>query len=477
MMNVPDSCKVYTPARLAAAMINAISSPNYRKWLEPSFGEGVFLLELQKAGISRNDVVALEIETRPGPADKLARAVRGVNSLRWLPQSADKFDAIVGNPPYVALSAVSSDVRKSALALTLPGVTSSLSRNANLWIAFTYACISSLERHGSLSLVLPAAFEYADYAAALREHLPKLFGKVKVIRAKRSLFPDVQEGCVVLVAKDYGAKNVSFARVLCDGLEDVCRELVSGELLGNVQSETIESVQDGEIFGSLAAIRLGGVSGDSDYFVFNDAKRLKLGLPSEACVPVLTKSRHLSVPEVTKRHWDDLRQKGEPIWLFRPRDEHLRNRNVRAYLRHGEQGGCNIEGQKIRNRTPWYETPLPKRAHVFISGHVSGGLCFSYNRSANISITNTLYAARFGGELAEQKRYEIGAALFCESVRRQIFAGSRIYSSGLVKVEPGDIARLRIPTASRRADFRSLYRKLFFANDSERELAVSRVFA
>ena len=51
--------------------------------------------------------------------------------------------------------------------------------------------------------MLPAAWEYANYAMPLRTALPRLFEHVHAYRSREPLFRVVQEGSVVLIARGY----------------------------------------------------------------------------------------------------------------------------------------------------------------------------------------------------------------------------------------------------------------------------------
>src|SRR5205085_1574451 len=66
----------------------------------------------------------------------------------------------------------------------------------------------------------------------------------------------------------------------------------------------------GAPLGKFLELRIGAVTGDASYFLFSESRRLALGLPEAACLPVLTKARHLSA-KVGKEEWDALVQEDE----------------------------------------------------------------------------------------------------------------------------------------------------------------------
>ena len=54
-----NSCRVYTPPPLAAAMTRALGHQEGLLWLEPSFGRGAFIQEIASLGVHRENVVAV----------------------------------------------------------------------------------------------------------------------------------------------------------------------------------------------------------------------------------------------------------------------------------------------------------------------------------------------------------------------------------------------------------------------------------
>lgn len=100
---------------------------------------------------------------------------------------------------------------------------------------------------------------------------------------------------------------------------------------------------------------------------------------------------------------------------------------------------------KIRNRDPWYETPLPGRADAFVSGMGSGGLALTLNRKPGLCATNTLFQIEMIDREHGPGALPLAITLLCESSRRQCERLRRHYAGGLRKLEPSDIARVQVP--------------------------------
>lgn len=198
----PPECKVYTPPNLADAMVGSIDPRDHDFWLDPCIGPGAFVAQLRKRGISKEQIVGIDIDPAAGREDKAATTLRGIDFFEWCSSTKRRFTKIIANPPYVAISKLHPDLQKSLRDF---GGTknNAFALSSNYWCAFLSASMHVLENDGNLSFVLPAAWEYALYATEVRQAVLDRFRYVSVHRCLEPLFPPVREGRVVLVAKGY----------------------------------------------------------------------------------------------------------------------------------------------------------------------------------------------------------------------------------------------------------------------------------
>jgi hypothetical protein len=122
-----------------------------------------------------------------------------------------------------------------------------------------------------------------------------------------------------------------------------------------------------------------------------------------------------------------------------------------------ENGGCHRERYKIRNRDPWHKTPLPQRPHAFVSGMSTFGVWLCFNDCPRLSATNTLYVVRFRSADDRARRYEWALALLSSRVHRQLRRSLRVYADGLTKLEPGQLAQIRVPIPGSLPNVRRVY--------------------
>jgi adenine-specific DNA-methyltransferase len=319
---------------------------------------------------------------------------------------------------------------------------------ANYWFAFLCASLKLLKPGGSMGFILPAAWDYADYAEPLRRRLSDLFSIVEVHRCLEPMFKPVSDGCIVLIARNFGIGNGQVFRHEYSSFDELVTSLSSSAAR---RDPALRDSEDGTPLSDILEIRIGGVTGDSRYFVLSDQERKRHRLHEKTCIRVVSKARHLKGGAITSRDWERLKNAGERVWLFRP-DKSWENRApVRRYLELlPDEGGCHRDRFKIIGRDPWYQTPMPRPVHGFISGMSRLGAVICLSRMDQLNATNTLYVVRF--LKAQWKKDEQAAwamALLTTRVRQVVDRIRRRYPDGLSKIEPGDLAEVRVPTPRR----------------------------
>lgn len=459
----PESCKVYTPSKLAAAMIKAVGKRAGQSWLEPSVGQGVFLQELHKLGVPAASITGIDLEPAPAPSDKLGTVKRGVDFLRWCTVTRSRFHRVVANPPYVSLLDLPHHARITARQLELASSPGPLPARSNLWAAFLIGALKLLKKGGALTIVLPASWDFADYAGKLRSEVPKLFRDWICLRCEEPLFPGVLEGSIVLVGRGFKEKHVHTSRISCLRLDDLILQLIAlGKQKKSAASKRkrASSTKTERTLADIVDLRLGGVTGDADYFLLTERRRNELGLPINAMRPVLSKASHLIAAKMTATAWSKLREKEARVWLFRPGKGTITHPNVQRYLRKRiKTGGCNRKGEKVRNRDVWHQVVLPRGIDGFISGMSKCGPWLALNGMKSLTATNTLYTVHFKRRAAADEKAAFGLALLSTKVRKQLPALQRRYAAGLGKFEPGDLQSLKFPAYQVPANAAADYRK------------------
>lgn len=454
----PSNCKVPTPEDLAAAMVRALGDKADASWLEPSHGTGVFLQALSQIGVPKNRLLAIDLDPVSSPADELAQTLRRTDFLKWAQTAKLRFDRIIGNPPYVSIKRLPKSLSRTAARVNdFEG--NPIGSGANVWYAFVISSIRLLSEDGSLAFVLPSASEFAHYATEVRGALKSSFASLEIYRCKKSLFDNVQEGTVVAIARGYKRQPFVYRRREFENRTSLIAALLNNKKLrGKPCPANCNSVSSGvTTLASIAKIRLGGVTGDAGYFLMNEERRKTLGLPIQSMKPVVTKAKQLKSAAISRAQWNELKESGERVWLFRPREGDRFGKEVREYLElESDFGGCNKEAFKISVRDPWYTVPLPEKPHGFISGMAKAGPWISFNEMKGLNATNTLYVVTFFDQYLED-RYKWALAMFTSISQQQIRRIGRRYADGLIKYEPGLLAKIVLPPMKSFSIYRDLY--------------------
>ena len=464
----PEKGMAETPELLADTLIRALgpSGEANASWLDPSVGAGRLVEAALRAGVDARAIFAVDLQSHLPGLERLGiESLLGTDFLRWAGATRRRFDRVIANPPYVRLGDLHEDLFRSAIDTHLNGIC--VPATANYWVPFLIAGMRLLRHGGSLAYILPAAWEYADYAGDVRRLCAASFRELDVHRVSVPMFEGVLDGSILLVARGYAEMPGRAARVFrYSTLEDlnqaICARKDDGtEMFTSPMRGTDISIGEGEVrLGRIAQVRVGAVTGDARYFLLRESRRLDLGLPRSTVRPILSKARHIVRDEINHGVWCQLLAEDKRVWLFKPSGTDLSQASVRAYMElSAEDGGCRRAAFKIRDRNPWYRVPLPDRFDGFVSGMSSAITWIALNRMPDLTISNTLYGVRFLGIDNVDRQ-----AAWCLSMLSSVTARSRSrlareYPQGLLKLEPGDFARLAVRSPPTRNGARGLYRR------------------
>ena len=453
-----------TPTLLANAVVKAVDLKEASSWLDPCAGSGQLIQAVLRAGVQPDTVLAVDLQTEIPSLDHLGvESLTGTDFVRWSQQTQRRFDRVVANPPFVRLSELQQALLCPAADTQIDGAP--ISGTSNYWVAFLVSGMRLLRPGGSLAYILPAAWEYADYADPVRSLCASSFRELDVHRVSRPMFDSVDDGSVLLVGRGYREQHRPNVRMFRHHtLSDLSKAISLGETSSRAVSSPDgpgTSLQGDEVpIGEFAQIRIGAVTGDANYFLISESRRLELSLPLTAVRPVLSRSEHIVSSEIDNETWEELLADGKRVWLFYPSDNDLQNPDVQEYLElDPASGGCQRTAGKVRDRNPWYHVPIPPAFDGFVSGMTQTAPWVALNRMSGLTISNTLYGIRFlnSSNIDEQ-------ASWCLSMLSSITSRSRAqlareYPQGLLKLEPGDFAKIMVRRPKTTEDARTLYRQ------------------
>ncbi len=438
--------------------------------LEPSCGEAAFLLEAGRrlralgqgeslaeqlhgtdvhaasVGVAAQRLAAEGIHARLVVGDFLASA------------PTERYDAVIGNPPFVRYQSFTGESRAAAKRAALrAGVT--LSSLASSWAAFVVHAALHLKPGGRLGLVLPAEMLSVNYAAAVREFLMAQFARVRLVLFTERLFPGVMEDVVLVLAEGRGAGPSDHCELLHSRNGEGLAQLVEADVrrwaptADQRWSAALLDRAAEPIYHRLLAspdvaplhtwgeTTLGMVTGNNAFFTLTSAQVTHRRLASADLVRLSPPgSRHLRHLELTAATLDSLDRADRPTWLFRPSGEP--SAAGQRYIKEGRARGVD-QAYKCRVRTPWWRVPYLRPADLLLT-YMNADTARLCHNAAGVHHLNSVH----GVYLREPCR-ELGLVLPLAALNTLSVLGAelvgRSYGGGVLKVEPREADRWPMP--------------------------------
>ena len=463
----------YTPPALADYLCRWAIRSRSDRVLEPSCGDGSFVCAVSPLLGAEGGVTAVEIV--PEEIEKAQSGVAGATvPIDWrcasffdvVPELIGnaQYDVAVGNPPFIRFQYFSRDAREQAFKLvrTFGYTPNGL---ANAWIAFIQLSAELLCDGGRLAMVVPAELLQVQYAAQLRDRLPRLFDDVHVVAFDELVFPDIQQEVLLLLCE--GRNRESGA---CGRLHTL--EVANGAgLLGLGSSSDLVShlperythekmkwtslfLEDDEFamlrdvasqgslarLGSLADVDVGIVTGRNKFFVVSEADAERFVLDGRA-VDVVGRTGALKSLRFTE---SDLRRYAESnrskLLNLAGADRSRFSRPLQEYLQLGEEQGVHL-GYKCRIRRRWFDVPSVYAPDAFLYRQIHHAPLLVAN-TAGATATDTIHRVRVADA--------IDVEMLCASMVNSVtFAWAEVcgrsYGGGVLELEPREAEHLLVP--------------------------------
>ncbi len=452
----------FTPPAVTAFLSEWSMRSSSDRVLEPSCGDGAIL----QAVVNRLRQLggAVPVHGYELHGESAAAARRLLADLRHpgtievgdflATTAAPRFDAVVGNPPYIRYQGFTGDARARGLAAALAqGVR--MSKLASSWAPFVVHASGYLAPEGRLALVLPAELLGSNYAQEVRDFLLRRFATVKVVLFGRQVFPGVQTEALLLLAEGSGGTDrVHFSSVddadqLHGTMVETVLDVQPGErwtsaLVSQEAQRHLQELVAAEAMAPLAAwgrLSLGAVTGNNRYFTMSPEKAEQLGLSVSDVVAISPPgSTHLRELTLTASMHETLGREGARTLLFRPEEP---SRAALRYISEGEALGVP-DAYKCRVRTPWWRTPLPAPPDLF----------FTYMNEATPQLAanpgGLYYLNSVHGVYLSEDTVGLGPLLALAALNSATALDAettgRAYGGGILKLEPREAARLLVPS-------------------------------
>lgn len=468
----------FTPEPLTRFIAQwAITSPTDAV-LEPSAGDAAFLVEavrrLRALGAVYPSVAGVEIHAHSARvAEARVREARGVPRLTvddfFHVEPEPRFDAVIGNPPYIRYQDFAGEARARARAAALrAGV--ALTGLASSWAAFTVQSALFLRPGGRLGLVLPAELLSVNYAGAVRQFLLERFATVELVLFTEQVFPEAETDVVLLLASGFGegatdhatvyeARDAGGLAALGGGLRFTPADPAEKWTSLLVDPEAIEPLRSLLAAGHFTHLRqwgettLGMVTGNNGYFAISPEKAASHGFSDDELLPLSPPgSAHLRGLSLSVELLERLGRTGRQTLLFRPASDALSPAAAR-YIAAGIDAEID-RAYKCRVRKPWYRVPLVPPADLLLTCMNADTPRLTTNEAGahHLNSVHGVYLADgardLGRELLPLASLNSITLLNAEMVGRS-------YGGGVLKLEPREADTWAVPSpvlVARRAD-------------------------
>ena len=457
----------YTPPPLVIACYDRISALTGKtdslSILEPAAGDGAFfrpgpLTRLQKPRFTCVELVPEEAakcrETLR--SQRLSGTVVDGSFFAWAAGQSPKFDAVIGNPPFVRYQFVAKEERDNLERMISIGG-KKLAGVSNLWIPFTLISLELLRQQGVFALVLPSELLAITSAGLIRSELLRHFGNLQIDLYPRGTFAGILQDVIVVSGKrDVATKSrrpVTFVEHRASGTrkwtheiddsnEGWTRYLLTKQELAAVNAAS--NLQEVHRLGEIATIGVSIVTGANGFFTVNDKTLAEYDLKPWAR-PLLARTAESHGVIYRSTDHKAARQAGKKAWLLDFADalpDPMKFARPRAYLRMGEELGLATR-YKCRIRSPWYHVPDIRTGSLMLSkrAHQLHRLILN---NAGVYTTDTIYRGNLKRPFGRWKRALVAGFHNSLTILSAELEG-RTYGGGVLELVPSEIARIAVP--------------------------------
>lgn len=464
----------YTPVDLAQFLARWVAVTKPATVLEPSCGDGVFFEALAVAGQADNaSVTAFELSEEEA-AKARARArdvgltcanVRAQDFLGWaakqLGDQGERFDAVVGNPPFVRYQYLPAPFQTQA-ELIFRSLGQKFTKHTNAWVPFVMAGLALLKPGGRLAMVVPAEIIHVTHAQSLRTLLGRECSRLVIIDPEELWFRDTLQGAVLLLAEKrlsrrhkaegvgiYPVRNREFLKTKPETIfrapQSINGKTVEGKwtraLLDEETRELFDELSGHRFvhrFSDIASVDVGIVTGANKYFLVSNEVVEEYGLQDWAH-PMFGRSEHCpGVVYDEAQHSENVR-KGNPtnfLWFKGARPEV--NPQLRDYIRLGEEQKLHTRF-KCRVRSPWYTVPSVYSTEIGMLKRCHDTPRLIYNQIGAFT-TDTAYRVR-----SKVPPNKLVSSFVNPFTALSAELEGRHYGGGVLELIPSEIEKLFIP--------------------------------
>ncbi|KJR40130.1 modification methyltransferase [Candidatus Magnetoovum chiemensis] len=462
----------YTPAPIVNFILKwAINGNKHYSILEPSCGDGIFLRQMKENKFEYDKITAIEMESEE--VEKIKRIhLKDLKTLNcdfyyFCNRTAEKFDLVIGNPPYIRYQYFNKVQREEAEKIFIKAGLK-YSKLTNAWVSFIVGSCILLKDKGKLAFVVPAEILQVSYAKQLRNYLAYSFNKISIVSFRKLVFPSIQQEVVLLFCERTENHDHLIEHI----------EVKDAEYLINLDVNKLRAPQKKVDFKSnkwtfyflsqneinfieglinekqilplrtYATVEVGMTTGSNYFFTVPTSIINQYGL-SEYANPLVGRSVQVSGAIFTEKDWK-LNSENEAkshILLF-PKKKKINNSLVLKYIEKGESENIH-KGFKCGIREEWQIIP---------SAWISDALFLRRNNiypkfvinEAKAYTTDTMHRVT----IAKDKKLESGEVIDLNALVASYYNSlslafaeicGRSHGGGVLELMPNEVENILIP--------------------------------
>jgi len=488
---VKDRGAYYTPKAISDFLVDwgLQGTKNPSNILEPSCGDGVFLRSLSESLNSTNNnitrILAIEMNCDEGkkarkvlkPFKKMQEVTSNVVTSEYFAymsasdkRSKRKFELILGNPPYIKQSKFKKGRIEALSRMEELGL--KINQQSNAWVYFVIDTISRMSSNSRIGLVIPSDLLQLDYAKEVQDWITRNLDNTLIIGFDELVFPKIQQDVVLLLGeKNKNSRGKKLGLISVKNASELNNELWEqflftkqstsrGDIDWNLQYlsgsqlsviDQISAKSDCRIFGDIADVKIGIVTGANEFFCVKKEtlKELKIrrGHNKGLVVRKLIGSK-IEIKGIEYKpsdHENNHSKEATNLLDFNPSFARSKlSKEIQNYLDSGEKSKYHIRNQLIR-RNPWYssEHVLTTRIGMYKR---SNGYCKLFFKPSDVYSTDTVYRIILSDNYINRvtpKQLVFNFVnsltyLYCEMKGRS-------YGGGVLELTPKEIRSIKIP--------------------------------
>lgn len=440
----------YTSNVLVDFLTNKILNKKPNSILEPSFGDGIFIESLIKKNFQK-EINGIEIDKKTYLKFKTNKKNIKIFNKNYLNFEGKKFDAIIGNPPFVRTRFLSQAQKKVAVDYYKRFLKLKSLSDPSIWLLFIYHSISLLNKGGTIGFILPYDFTFISYAKPLWKKIFLNFGKITIYHTKKRYFDDILQDTIIFIADNYGKtsnkldyiiskkgileKNLSKKTILASDIlknSKPFKKALLPKKFFSIEKKIIDKLEN---LSQIANFHIGYVSGNKKYFHPSNETIKKFKLKKQSLIKTIADT---SILKNCGIYTSNIR-KTDLNNLFYPRKILTADKN---YIFEGEKNKFNKQ-HKTGIRDTWYKVPLIKTPDYLIS--VFEEFPIMILNDANYIATNTFLC----GYLKNDKDKKILLNNWFSSLTK-LYIELEVHSlgGGMIVMVPLEVGRIKIPKIS-----------------------------